>query len=343
MRTHETATDRRAKPADREHKAIFEHLGTWEERSLLTHEQVDAIRAYETQERASALRVPLITEVVAYVGAALAVAALVALVGPRWEEISHGAKLLGSAALTIALVGIGAVLRGTTEPTVRRLAGVLWTLGLGAMTGFLALLLFDLAPGQDPAPWAVFLLGMAVGIAARLMHLLLPCIPLLVALFAGTVTAAMGAGVWAIEAGWSWLDDLVWWPAIAILVAAVPFLVAGARGVLTPRTAAMTIGAVGAVVAPMFAMESTGLGTLLGVGVAVVLLTMSVWQRSTPLLVAGAIGLFGYLIGAIVHFLSDSVGVPIALLLSGAALLGVAVVIARLKRFTAPTEESVKG
>ena len=198
-------------------------------------------------------------------------------------------------------------------------------------------------PGSVPAPWAVFVLGMAVGIAARVMQVLLPCIPLLIALFAGTVTAAIGAGVWAIEAGWGRLDDLVWWPAVAVLVAAVPFLVAGAQGVLRPRTAAMTIAAVGAVYAPTVAMESTGLAMLLGVGVAAALLVTSVWQRSTPLLVAGAIGLFGYLVGAIVYFLSDSVGVPIALLLSGVALLGVAVVIARLKRFTAPTDGSGEG
>jgi hypothetical protein len=350
MRTHAKETDHPAKPADhqekpadREHKQILEHLGVWEERSLLTHEQVDAIRAYESQERATPPRVPLITEVVAYIGAALALGAVVALVGPRWEEISHGQKLLGSALLAIALVGAGAFLREMTEPAVRRLAGVVWTLGLGSMTGFLALLLFDLAPGQDPAPWAVFVLGVAVGIVARVMQMLLPCIPLLLALFAGTATAAVGAGVWAVEAGWSWLDDLVWWPAIAVLVAAVPFLVAGARGMLTPRPAAMTIGAAGAVYAPMLAMESTGLATLLGVGVAAALLATSVWQRSGPLLVAGAIGLFGYLVGAIVYFLSDSVGVPIALLLSGVALLGVAVVIARLKRFTGPTDGKAEG
>jgi hypothetical protein len=112
---------------------------------------------------------------------------------------------------------------------------------------------------------------------------------------------------------------------------------------LTPRPAAMTIGAAGAVYAPMLAMESTGLATLLGVGVAAALLATSVWQRSGPLLVAGAIGLFGYLVGAIVYFLSDSVGVPIALLLSGVALLGVAVVIARLKRFTGPTDGKAEG
>ncbi len=339
MRTHESDADRLIRPADREHKAVFEHLGMWEQRSLLTHEQVDAIRRFEEQERSAAPRIPLITEVVAYLGAALAVGAIIALVGPRWEEISRGQKLLGSALIAIALVVAGAFLRRTSEPAFGRLAGVLWTLGLGSMTGFLALVLFDLPPGQDPAPWSVFVLGMAVGIVARVMLLLVPCTPLLVALFAGTVTAILGAGVWAVESGATWLEDFTPWRGIAILIVSLPFLVAGAQGMLMPRTAAMTIGAVGAVFAPLLTMEDSGFGPLLGVGVAIALLGASVWQRSTPMLVAGAIGLFFYLVAAIVHYLSDSVGVPIALLLSGAVLIGVAVVTARLKRFTGRTDE----
>jgi len=68
----------------------------------------------------------------------------------------------------------------------------------------------------------------------------------------------------------------------------------------------------------------------------------SVWQRSTPMLIAGAIGLFFYLVSAIVYFLSDSVGTPIALLLSGVVLMGVAVGASRLKRFTGREEAEPK-
>ena len=334
MRAHQIERSRPSHPSDREHRAIFEHLDTWEERSLVSHEQVEEIRRFEEKQQAGAPRIPLITEVVAYLGAALAVGAVAALVGPHWDEISHGQKLLGSAAIAIALVVAGALLRGTAEPAVRRLAGVLWTLGLGAMTGFLALVLFDLAPGQDPAPWSAFVLGAAVGITARVMLLFLPSPPLLVALFLGAVTAVLGAGAWAIDAGWTWLEDLTPWRGIAILIVSVAFLVAGLRGALTPRISAITIGAVGAVVAPMFSMEASGFGALLGVGVAAALLATSVWQRSTPMLVAGAIGLFVYLVATIVHYLSGTVGVPLALLLSGGVLLCVAVMTARLKRFT---------
>ena len=333
MRTHEIDT-RPARPADREHRVVYEHLETWEQRSLLGHEQVETIRQFEERERVAGPRIPLITEVVAYVGAALAVGAVVALVGPHWDDITHGQKLLASALIAVALVVAGAFLRGVEEPAVRRLAGVLWTLAIAGMTGFLALVLFDLPAGQDPAPWSAFAIDVTVAVVAAVMLLFLPSTPLLVAMFVGSVTAVLGAWAWAVDAGWTWLEDKTAWNGVAILVVSLLYLLAGVRDVLRPRMTAMTLGAVGMVVAPLFAMDPPGFGQLLGVGVAIVLLAASVWQRSTPMLVAGAIGLFFYLVAAIVYFLSDTVGTPIALLLSGVALMGVAVVTARLKRFT---------
>ena len=340
MRTHET--DIRPRPADREHKVIYEHLETWEQQSLLDHEQVQTIRLFEEHERVAGPRIPLITEVVAYVGAALAMGAIFALVVPHWEDISHGQKLLGSALIAVALVVAGAFLRNMQEPAVRRLAGVLWTLGIGAMTGFMALAFFDVAPGQDPAPWSVFVIGVTVAVVAGVMLFFLASTLVLVAMFAGTLTAVFGAGFWAIDAGWSWLEDRGQLPGVVILLVSLAFLLAGTRDVLKPRTSAMTLGAVGMVFAPLFAMDPPGFGQLLGVGVAIALLAASVWQRSTPMLIAGAIGLFFYLVSAIVYFLSDSVGTPIALLLSGVVLMGVAVGTARLKRFTGHEEAEPK-
>ncbi len=82
----------------------------------------------------------------------------------------------------------------------------------------------------------------------------------------------------------------------------------------------------------MFTFTWIGFGLLLGVATAVALLAASVWLHRTEMLVLGGLGLFGYLVGAIGHFLADSVGLPIALLLSGLVLLGVAIAMARLRK-----------
>ena len=77
-----------------------------------------------------------------------------------------------------------------------------------------------------------------------------------------------------------------------------------------------------------------GFGLILGVTVAITMLVASVAWHRMEMLVLGALGLFGYLVGAIVYFLEDTVA--IALLLCGLVLLSVAIGTARLRRFATP-------
>ena len=80
------------------------------------------------------------------------------------------------------------------------------------------------------------------------------------------------------------------------------------------------------------------LASALGVGVAIALLVGSVTMRNAEMLAVGVLALFGYLVGAIVRYLSDTAGLPIALLLSGVTLVVLAILAARLRRFTAPRD-----
>lgn len=322
---------------DREHRVVLEHLDRWESKSLLPHDEAEAIRAFEHDEVAEAPRVPLIAEVVAYLGAALALGAGVALVGPRWEDITHAQRLTGAAVICAVLLLAGGWLRASDEPVVRRLAGVLWTLSVAALAGLVALLVFDLPAGREPAHWATFALGFSAAAYAAILRALRPCTPLVAALYAATLTAIGGAGVWAIREGWTWLDQHPAWFGTAMVLLSAAWIAAGAAGILEPKWAALTIGAIGAVFAPQTAFEPIGYGLLLGVGVAIALLAASTVFRNVAMLALGAIGLFGYLVGAIVHFLGDSIGVPLALLLCGLVLLAVSVVVARLRRFTVPS------
>lgn len=321
---------------DREHRSVLEHLARWEDRSLLTHEEADAIRGFERAESREAPRVPVIAEVVAYLGAALAVAAGFALVGPRWDELSHAQRLVGAGVIAVGLLAAGWFLRSGAEPAVRRLAGVLWTMSVGAAAGFIALLVFDLPAGTDPASWAVLALGVGSGLYALVLLRLRPCAPLQVALYACTLVSVAGAGVWAIDAGWSWLDRMTGWFGWAMVAVSAAWIVAGTFDVLLPRGTALAVGSAGTAIAPFiaFANQPEGVGLLLGVAVAVSLLAASTFTRNVPMLALGAMALFAYLVGAVVHYLADSIGVPFALLLSGVALLGVAVVVMRLRRFT---------
>ena len=251
---------------------------------------------------------------------------------PRWDEIGRPTRVLGAVAIAALTLVAGWLLRRNIEPAIERLAGVLWTLSVGAIAGFVDLLLFDLPVGRDPADWAGFVVGVTVALCAGLLLAHRPCAPLQLAIYGGILGTLGGGMAWAARAGWTWPDANQWWFGVAMVTLSGLWIVAGQTVRLQPKNAAMLIGSAGAIWAPQFAFTWMGFGLLIGVATAVALLVASVWLHRTEMLVLGGLGLFGYLVGAIVHFLSDSIGLPIALLLSGLVLLGVAITMARLRK-----------
>lgn len=338
MRTDLTPTSRGDRPADAEHRAVLDHLQRWERRALVSHEQAESIRAFEGITLVPERRVPLIAEALGYLGAIMAVSAGALVLGSHWADLSRVQHLAAPAVTAVVTLGAGWAVRRIDEPAVERLTGVLWTISVLCVAGVLVVWWFgDLGPGQEPAGWAPFALGAITACYARLLQLARPCVPLQLALYGGTLTAFGGAGLWAIDAGWTWLDRNPGWFGVTMLALSVAWIAIGRTGVLEPRDASVVIGSVGAVIAPLYAMaQSSGFGLVLGVLVGVGLLVTSVATRNTVMLGAGALGLFGYLTGTIMRYLSDTAGAPIALLLSGLVLIGVAIVTMRLRRFTGP-------
>jgi hypothetical protein len=322
---------------DGSHRSILRHLETWEELGFISPQQERAITEFERQEPVTERGVPPITEVIGYLGAALAIAAGVVLIGPRWDEIDHLWRVLGAGGIAAATFVAGWLLRRNAEPAIGRLAAVLWTLSAGAVAATTALLAFDVPADQEAAPWGGFVVGLTVAAYAFVLNQLRPSVPLALAVYGGVLGTIGGAGAWAVDAGWTWVDEHAWWFGVAMLTVSVLWIAAGRVGALRPAGAVMGIGAAGAIWAPQLVVAGwTGFGLVLGVVVAVAMLVTSVAWHRIEMLVLGALGLFGYLVGAIVYFLEDTVGLPVALLLCGLVLLGVAIATARLRRFTTP-------
>jgi hypothetical protein len=332
-------TTPRTEHHDVSRRGLVRHLEIWEERGLISPAQERAILEFEggRPEVETRRGVPPITEVIGYLGAALAIAAGVVLIGPRWDEIDHLWRVLGAGGIAAATFVAGWLLRKNTEPAIGRLAAVLWTLSAGAVAATMALLAFDVRADQEPAPWGGFAVGLTVALYGSVLNQLRPSVPLALVVYGGVLGTIGGAGNWAVEAGWTWADENEWWFGVAMLAVSVLWIAAGRVGALPPGNAVIGIGAAGAILAPWFVIPGwTGFGLILGVAVAITMLVASVAWRRTEMLVLGALGLFGYLVGAIVYFLEDTVGLPVALLLCGLVLLGVAIGTARLRRFTAP-------
>lgn len=308
------------------------HLDEWVGASLITHEQADRIRTFESgaAERAPAPRIPLVAEALGYLGAALALAAGRLILFRAWEDMATGARLT-ALGITVAILFVGGLVAGRSgEPAIARLGSVLWALSAAVSIAFLAVLGTDAFHLKDPD--ALLLVGVGVTVYAGVMYAFRRQSLQQLALFAGfaIIAADVGARLARGDAPWlegKWLSFVVW--ALGIAWALLAW-----RRVVTPTRTGLVVGSVAALYAGAFvAPDTLRPMLLLCLATAAGIITASVALRQTPLLGIGAVGLFIYTIATITEFFGNELGTPIALLVAGVLLLGVALLATRLRWF----------
>ncbi len=320
-------------PTDLEHRSptdprLHERLHRWVAASLITPDEADAIEAFEAAATAgrpaagatfrgpvAERRIPLVTEALAYVGAALAAGAAGVLLGDRWEELTPAVRVacVGVAGAA-AFVG-GLLLRPSDEPAIRRLTGVLWLASAG-LAAFLAwLVAHDVLELGGSAPTLVT--GVVTTVAGGGLYAARRAGAQQVAPFLGLLLVAGASapeGVPAMLAVWS---------------VAVAWTVAGIVGLLDPGRVALLLGGVVALWAPAALGAEGDLGMWLWLATAVCLLVASIVTRETLLLGVGAIGLFGSTVRVLVELFGGTAAMPAALLVTGAVVLAAAIWYAR--------------
>lgn len=313
---------------DREHEAVLRHIDRWLGESLITESEALALRHFEMQHATEAARrVPMVAEVLAYLGAALALAAGLLLFGNRFEELSRSMRMIVPAVAGVVFFAAGWPLHRHADPSVGRLAGALWLLATGAFAGFMAEALFDVT---DQPAWALLALGVSVTVFGGALMLAHPTGPTHIGAAAGAAMILPGVVAW-----WDPADQFVW-TGLSFVLFGWLWLALGRTRAVKPATPAFVVGTVTALYGPVIAAgeDFTGEALLIGSGVAVALLVAGVWLRSTPVLALAAIGTFGFLFASILWFLQDTLGAPLALLLGGVSLLVVAWVTLRLGNLT---------
>lgn len=323
-------------PADLDHppstdRALREQLRRWVDASLISSAEADAIRAFETHvHEVEPRRIPMIAEALAYVGASLAAAAGVALLGERWGDLTPGVRMASvSTAFAVAFVG-GVLLRGRRgDPAIERFMSVCWGVATG-LFGWLAwLLAHDVLElrGSTPVLWC----GIAITALGGVLYLFLREGLQQIAVFAGLLTivgasVAPGTGlalvVWGIGVGWT---------------------VLGALDRLPPERAAFICGPLVALWAPIALTDGgQGYGMWLGLATAVGLIVASLGLHQTVLLAFGTIGVFAYVIRVLVRVFGDTAAMPVALLITGAIVVAVAVWLARRSPGSASASRSAR-
>jgi len=308
-------------------------LDLWLDESVITASQAARIRARQDADvielapgSTSATRVPLSAEALGYLGGVVVVVGALLVANLYWDDLASAIRLsvVGGAAVLL-LLGGWAVPRRPGDVGVR-LRAVLWLAATIAFAGFLGLLGAE-AFGWSGSDTAVLTTSGTAVAAAMLwsMHRhLVQQLATLVALMA-TASALVadlvtpdhlpGAGAWLVAAVWL---GLAW------------------LGFLVPRRAVMDVAAAGLLVGSVSTLPTNG-GFALALATVAAVVALAVLTTDLVMLGIGALGMLMVLPAAVAHWFPGSAGAPVAVLITGAVLVAVAVLIARRRRESGPS------
>lgn len=300
---------------------LRERLETWEREGILSHDQADRILDFEGS--APTHRFPPWMEAVAYLGAALVLLALGLLAGEFWDRLTGVAQFTLALVVTGILVATGFLLRGSQEPAAGRAGSFAWLLAI-AGAAFTAWVLGDrmlnLAEERSALLAAVVALGSSVPLwmmAKRTAQMI------------GMGVAAAFAAVMIM----SQFDPMPeWGPSIALATAGVIWLLLTWGGIFEPEKVSYALASIGILGIGFGEVLGIMPWPLIGLLAALGLMALAVRLEQGIMLGFGVAGLFLYVPATVFEVWGDTVGVPIALLITGIVLLAGILVAVRLRR-----------
>jgi hypothetical protein len=291
---------------------------------IISADQAQAVLAAERARReisGGGRRLPVI-EALGYLGGLLALSGAVTLVIQYWREVPTAGRLVLLATVAATTWLVGARIGDASAAALIRLRGALWLACSAAVAAFAGQAASDLAHAGDAPVWLWS--GVAATASGGLLWWLRDRPAQHFACLAGVLMAAGGA------AGLAGGEGAV---GLAIAAAGALWVAAGWLALLPPPVIAMAAGGLAVLAgAGITVSDWPDAAPLLGLTAATVFLAVGVASDRTPLTVVGLAGGFGYLPWAVGHFFADSLGVPLAILLCGIALLAITLVVLRRSR-----------
>lgn len=325
---------------------------------VLTQEQADAVLSglveAAAEERPRTGRRGAVFEVLAYVGAALVLAAAVTIFALTWDSLTRPGQVsilvVIAVVLVLAAFAFAALPRSASSGAAAG-GGRTWPpamLSPAALSGFRRRIVATLLA------FAAVAVAAAVGtarsdhvgeidwsgtgfLAALLGYSLVPAAPGLVV--TGLFSAFL-AGSLADLAGGTWPGA----NGVALLVVGVAWAVAAVSGLVTHRALALAIGlTIGIVGAQAMFAVSDPWGYGLTFGIAVVCFAGFLAGREQVLLAGGVVGLTLAVPEALWHLTEGALGGPVVVLIAGAVLLASAALGVGWERSRARHESGVAG
>jgi LPXTG-motif cell wall-anchored protein len=303
---------------------LREQLTRWVATGLIDQALADRIEASE-RERAATLprrRLPLIAEVLGYVGAVIAITAIIVTVQQIWKHVPTGAEMATAAVIAVGLLLAGAALRTDGDRALARLRSVLWLLSTAAVAAFVALLTsqLHLADTTSGITTAAVAFAYAVPLWWRTRSALqhLAAFAAVIALLEASADrvdphagpVAYGLATWVLALGWG---------------------IAVARGRLVPEPIGLLLSGAGALAGAIITMDNAA-GVLLAITTVAGLFACGIFMQKVLLIGIGAVGTVYVVPDAAHKYLPGSLAAPLAFAVVGLVLLGAALWLARQRR-----------
>jgi len=303
-------------------------IDRWVAAGLIDTTTANRLRGFEVANASEPLQPPppasgslaLIGEVVGYLGAVLAVSAIAFMVRQTWTDLSTLGKLALVGVLLVVVGMAGVMAARVRKPPAERLASVLF-LATVALAGWFAWVVAHNGLSLGETASASVVTGVLATVAV-VVYLLrrraLAQLALLVSLIAFLVAVVTS---FDISAPFSW-------EGVVIAVVGAVWIGLSMARLLEPDRIGLVAGGLATIIGLESAAFDDSRGWILSLGVVagVAMLAISVARRGEfALIVPGAIGLLVMVPQLIDHLFSDNLATWLAVLVTGVALVGVAV------------------
>jgi hypothetical protein len=271
-------------------------------------------------------RSAVLAEVGAYIGATLILAGGTAAVAQEWSDLTEATRLTILAIVTLLFFVLGFVMRRSGEAAFRRVSAISWALSVAAFAGSVGAVNALLDTEAKTAFLSISAASAAYATALwwankhAIQHALM---------FAGVLFTVSAAIVRAVH------DPDAWMICVPLWVIALGWATLGWLRRIEPWWTAVSLGVVVALVAPAN-IEPAAAKYSIGIATAVTVMAAGVVLKFVPGLGLGAIGLFAYVVGAVVYYFRDTLGAPAALAIAGLLIVVIAAFVARALPFMRP-------
>lgn len=307
-----------------------DHLRRWLDAGLIAADAVERIQAFEREEgagqrdEASPVPRPSLIEALLYVGVIVVAVGVFTLLERNWGELETWARVAVLAVPAAMALAAGWAMRSTGEPPFVRGGDMIWLAATALAGGTAAIVMHE----SDVEGRTVFLLAALAAVVVALgLWAVSPSYP-----------QVLGAGGSLVVLGFS----IAAWPDEFRTVVGGPFMLAfGAAGIgltelrmVQPRLGAAVVFAVLAAFGAFFTgLEDEVLwAELMSFAVAGGLMALSIWRQSFTYLLFGVALAFVQLVTFMFEYFEDDLGAPLALIISGAALIAAVLLLIPLRQ-----------